>query len=284
VERGLHMARLVLLVLALSSVTNLLNAGDAPRICEQDLKRADFLAEEGDLQGAVTLMFRILRQAEDKDLRSSAREHLGNMGLSSQEIFQLDPAALKPEDWDKLLTRLSAYDAQQRRLESDLDYSKSLLRAAVTVRLQQDGSAKVDVQSKDLARALELVLQVALAENGGEEAREAQSRLEELGIAGPQVEATRKTIAEGKLPPAVQNEIVCGLCIRALEKYRGWLEDREEHEDQAFRKQFALRFGTAVYKYLASQHAQTAIFKRPSEQLDFWRDMSAPHKEPEKTF
>ena len=276
---------LVLLALVLSSAASLLSAGDAQRIGEQDLKHAGILAEEGDLQGAVSLLFRILRQADNKDLRSDAREHLGNLGLSSQEIFQLDPATLKPEEWDKLLTRLAANGAQQRRLESDLDYSKNLLRAAVPLRLQQDGSVKVDVQSKDLAHALELVLQVALAETGGEEVREAQSRLEELGIAGPQVEATRKTIAEGKLPPAVQNEIVCGLCIRWLEKYRGWMEDREEHEDQAFRKQLALRLGTGLYKYLASQYAQTAVFKRPSDQLDYWREMSAPRKpEAEKTF
>ena len=250
--------------------------GEQPQIAgEQDLKHAEFLAAEGDPQGAVTLMFKILRQATDKDLRSDAREHLVNMGLSSQEILQLDPAALKPEDWDKLLTRLSAQEAQQRRRESDLEYSENLLRAAVSVRVQQDGSVKADVQSKDLARALELVLQVALEGNGGEGAREAQSRLEELGIAGPQVEATRKTILEGNIPPAVQNEIICGICIRLLEKYRGWMEDREEQEDQVFRKRQALRMGTVVYKYLASQHAQTAIFKHSSELLDFWRDMSA---------
>jgi len=272
------MTRLVLLVAVLLFAVNLSRAGEEQRIGEQDLKHASILAEEGDLQGAISLLFKALRQAENKDLRSDAREHLGNMGLSSQEVFQLDPASLKPEDWDKLLTRLAANAAQQRRLESDLDYSKALLRAAVNLRVQQDGSVKVDVQSKDLARALELVLQVALAEAGGEETREAQSRLEELGIAGPQVEATRKTIAEGKLSPAVQNEIVCGLCMHLLEKYRGWMEEREEHEDQAFRKQLALRLGVGVYKYMAAQYAQTAVFKRPSDQLDFWREIATPRK------
>jgi len=263
-------------ILAVAIAVKLLAAGEAERVGEADLKHADILAEEGDLQGAVTLFFKVLRQADDKDLRNTARDHLAALGLTGQEIFQLAPAALKPEDWDKLLGRLTANVAQQRRRGLDLDYAKGLLQAAVVLRIQPDGNVKVDLQPKDLAHALELLLQVALTDTDTEEGRDAQGRLEHLGIVGPQVEVVRKSIAEGKLSAPIQNELVCGVCLQLLEKYREWLEEREEHEDQAFRKQLARRVGTAIYKYLAAQHAQTATFKRPSDHLDFWRDISAP--------
>lgn len=276
------MARLTFAFLLVAAAARFSHPGEAQRFSEQDLKQAELLADEGDLHGAVSLWFRILRQADSKDLRDEAREHLEHAGLTGQEILQLDPAAMKAEERDKLLSRLAAAAAQQKRQELDLGYAVSLLRAAVSSRPQTDGSFKVEVQPKDLARALDLMLQVALSEQGGEPSRDAQSQLERLGVVGTQVEAVRKAAAEGKLPSAVQSEIVCAVCLHQLERYRHWLEEREEQEDQGLRKQLARRLGLAVYKYLAAQHAQTAAFKRPSEDLDFWRDLAAPNVD--KTF
>ena len=279
------MRHVALFLLAAACAAKPLLAGDAERPGEADLRHAGILAQEGDLPGAVTLWFKVLRQADNQDLRSEARENLAELGLTGQEIFQLAPAALKPEDWDRLLTRLSVNAAQQRRRELDIEYAKGLLRSGVVLRIQPDGKIKVEVQPKDLTRALELLLQIALAETDPEGARDAQSRLESLSIVGPQVEVVRKSVAEGKLSAALQNELVCGVCLHLLEKYRGWLEEREEHEDAGFRKQLARRFGVAIYKYLAAQHTQTATFKRPSDHLDYWRDLSAPPTPAaEKTF
>jgi len=249
-------------------------AGDVPRFGEHDLKQAHILAEEGDLHGAITLYFKILRLADNKDLRSDAREQLEHLGLSGQETFQMDPAALKPVDWDKLLSRLTTAAALRQRQELDLGYAEGLLRAAVGMCIDQAGNLKVEVQTKDLLRALDLMLQVAMAETQDEHVREAQSELERLGIAGPQVPALRKAVTDGKLSPELQSELVCGVCLQRLRKYREWLEERAEQEDEPPRKPLARRLGLSVYKYLAAQHAQSAAFKNPSDVLNFWRDMA----------
>ncbi|MCY3023623.1 MAG: hypothetical protein NTW87_31980 [Planctomycetota bacterium] len=263
---------LLMLVLALGPAV----AGEVPRLGEQDLKLAHVQAEEGDLHAAVLLWFRILRQADTKELRDEAREQLEHTGLSGQDIFQLDPAALKPADWEKLLTRLTAAAAQQQRQELDFDYAQGLLRAAVALCVDPAGKVKVEIQSKDLARALDLMVQLALSETDGEQVRKAQSELEHLGIVGPQVAALRKTMTDGKLPVEVQNELVCGVCLQRLHRYQEWLQEREEHDDSPARKQVAKKLGANVYKFLATNLAQTAAFKRSSEILDFWRDLANP--------
>ena len=268
------MVRLICSLLMACVAAVPLIAGEVQHFKELDLKQAALLAEEGDLHGAVTSWLKILRQAEEKDLRSEARERLETLGLSNQEIFQLDPGTLKPEEWDKLLSRLTAAAAQRQRQEIDLDYARGVLRMAVSPRLDAAGKVQIDVQPKELARALDLMLQVALSETNGEHLREAQSELEQLGITGAQVAAVRKAVAEGKLPPEVQSELVCAVCLQRLHKYRGWLEEREENEEQPVRKQLARRLGLALYKCLAAQYAQTAVYKRPSDDLDFWRDIA----------
>jgi len=259
-----------------------LAAAEVQRFTELDLKQAEVLAEEGDLHSAVTSWLKILRRAEEKDLRSEAREHLERLGLSKQEIFQLDPGALKPEEWDKLLSRLAAAVAQRQRQEADFDYARGVLQLAVSPRLDAAGKARIDVQPKELSRALDLMLQVALSETNGEHVREAQSELEQLGVTGAQVGAVRKAAAEGKLPPEIQNELVCSVCLHRLHRYREWLEERVENDEQPVRKQLAQRLGLALYKCLAAQYAQTAVYKRPSDDLDFWRDIA--HGGDPKTF
>ena len=96
------------------------------------------------------------------------------------------------------------------------------------------------------------------------------------------VGAVRKAAAEGKLPPEIQNELVCSVCLHRLHRYREWLEERVENDEQPVRKQLAQRLGLALYKCLAAQYAQTAVYKRPSDDLDFWRDIA--HGGDPKTF
>ena len=89
------------ILLSISSVF----AGDAA-LDENSLKRAQALAHEGDILGALPVMFAISRQTANTDLANEARESLQHLGVTSQEVFKLDLSAMKGEELDKLLARL----------------------------------------------------------------------------------------------------------------------------------------------------------------------------------
>jgi citrate lyase gamma subunit len=268
--------------LSLAACCGLVSPAEVAPLGERDLKQADVSAGEGDLQSAITLLFKILRRAEEKEIRGEAREQLERLGVTKQEIFSLDPATFKPDDWEKLLARVETAMSQRHRQKLDAEYAEGLLHAAIACRIMPGGTVKVAINPKDLAQGLDLLLRVALAEGGAERSRDAQETLEQLGVAGPQVDVVRKAAADGALPAAIQNEIVCAACIHRLHRYREWVESTGEEQGDLVRRQLARQFGVALFKYLSTQHAQTPAMKRPSETLDFWRDLAAPGAD--KTF
>ncbi|HEY3322233.1 MAG TPA: hypothetical protein VGP72_17350 [Planctomycetota bacterium] len=249
---------------------------------EVTVKEAQLLAEVGDLKGALPLLFRVLRQGPSEEVRSDAREHLQELGLTAQEIFQLDPATLKPEDAEKLYARLVSAHAQRKRDELDLEYARDLLHAAIAPRATSAGEIQVDVQPKDVAKALELLLNLALSDKGHESSRKAQKTLEEMGIAGPKVDLVRKEIVEGKLSPQFQDEMVCAACLHRLEKYREWVDEQDQDAEHLLRRRVAQRAGGALFKFLQKQYAQSPQFKQAAPQLSIWVEQTAPRRVDEK--
>lgn len=260
-------------LLLVGMLAGILSAGET-RLTEQDLRRAEILMEEGDVIGGVTLLFTVLRQSDNGDLRDDARGRLERSGLSRQEIFQLDPGVMKAEEWEKLLSRVSAAAAQRARQEMDLEYAEDLMHLAVAIRCGMAGEIRVDAQGKELARALEIMLRIAVSEGDSDRAREAQSMLERLGIAGARIDAVRKGIADGNLPPDMQNELVCDACLRRLKRYREWLEEGGEEEERLTQRQIARHMGMRIYRHVLKEYPQAAALKQAGELLDFWRGAS----------
>lgn len=271
-----------------------LRAADEAIPDEHMLRSARTAAEEGDMRGALTLYFKVLRLAPNKENRSNAREYLELLGLSGPEIFQLDPAALKHDEWERLIVRLNAIRAQRKREALDLEYAQGLLKLAITpqVGLTTEPPAvegtviepdvRIDIQPRELTRGLATLLELALAPTGGDSSRRAQLMLERLGISGARVEGVRTEVAEGKLPPELQRDLVAAVCIERLQSYRGWIEERGGEEDAAQRQRMAKRLGTALIRFLQKQQPQSPLMKQPSPTLDFWRDYAAPRRQEEK--
>lgn len=238
---------------------------------EQDARRAGVLAEQGEMRGALLTMHRVMREAPSEELRHSAREHLRQWGLEPQEILRLDPAAQKPEEVDALVARLTAARQLVRRQEVEVGFARHLAELSVLVRLGADGQAQVEAQAKDLARAVGVLLEVALSPKGGESVEEAQRLVEQLGLVGAKLEAARKAAAEGQLPAEVQNEVVAGVCLERLHRYSEWLSEENADAEELVRRDVARVLGRALFAYCEKHFPNCAAFKRGGEVIEFWR-------------
>jgi hypothetical protein len=247
-------------------------AAEAEGLDEAALKRVETLLEEGDVATGVPLLFKILRDAPDKEHRKDARETLEKMGVSKAEILQLDPALLKPEDMEKFNTR--ARERLVRKL--DVEYAKDLMRTAVSPRVSA-GEVVFDVHQKELCRSIELLLQAALVENGGDVAREAQEELEEMGIVGARVAAVKQAFAIGEVPAEVQKEVIFNVCLNRLDRYKDWMEDDGPGAEDTARRHVARDLGASILKYLQKHHGQSPRLQR-SDVLDYWRGEAKPKR------
>jgi hypothetical protein len=234
---------------------------------EAELPRAKLLAGEGDLSHALPVLFHVMRAGSNDAVRQDARGTLEALGLTRQEIFHIDPATLNDEGWNKLVTRLRAVAVERRRAELDVDYAQGLLALSFAIVPAPNGDADVIVQPKELAQALHFLLQAALSDNGGDKGREAQVRLEALGISGPMVDTVARGAREGKVPQAEENEIVCQLCLETLSRYKDWAEKADENEETALQKKIALERGRPLAKCLRKRFAETSALKRNTELL-----------------
>jgi hypothetical protein len=235
---------------------------------ERTLARAKVLVEESDFVSAIPLLIDALRRAENEEVRKNAREELEDLGLTRQEVFAFDAAGMTADDWSKLLKRVNATALAHKRQELDFDYAVGLLNLAVVPRSAPAGAATVEIDSKQLARALDLLMQLALTD--GDKGTEAQARLEALGIFGPKAESTRKAVAEGTVPAAIQTEVACTVCIQQLAKYKEWAERTPENDEQSDQKAVGIERGKALYFFMKKDYLQAAAFKRDNPVLSYW--------------
>ncbi|MBI3832402.1 MAG: hypothetical protein HY291_22955 [Planctomycetes bacterium] len=246
---------------------------------EHELLRAQVLSEQGDLKQALTLLTQVLRGAKEDDLRTSAREELEHMGLNDQEIFKLDPTKALPEELDALIKRIGAYQAHQRRLHVDHDYAMEVLRGALVLRFDHAPEVQAAMQVKDAARAVEMLIGLALDEKGGDIARESQEFLEDIGVAGAKIETTRKDVAEGKLAEEVLKEATAVTLFIRLREYKEWRENNEIDEEQLLRQKIGKDFGLLIFTYLKTNHANSAAFRRNVELNMYWNGVAAERPE-----
>jgi len=262
-------------ILVAALTANFSYAGEAA-LDENNLKAAQALAHEGDLLGAMPTLFAIMRQTTNTDLANEARESLERLGVTSQEVFKLDLAAMKGEDLDKLLTRLRGVATARRRQELDLDYARGLLELAVVPKNPTVGDLTVQVFDKELAQGFDVVIQVALAEIPTDHSRDAQSFLAKMGISGPRVDAVQKACKEGKVPPDVEAQAICFACFSRLENYRNQINDNNEDADAQAHKRAAREVGLKLFSYLRLVHNASLQGKDHEELLQFWQSVSAP--------
>ena len=264
----------LLLMAVLLSISPLI-AGDAVPD-ETNLKAAQALAHEGDLLGAMPTLFAIMRQTTNTDLANEARESLERLGVTSQEVFKLDLAAMKGEDLDKLLTRLRGVATARRRQELDLDYARNLMELAVVPKNPTVGDLTIVVLDKELAQGLDVVIQVALSELPTDHSRDAQSLLAKIGVSGPRVDLVQKACKEGKVPPDVEAQAICLACFSRLDNYRNQINDNNEDADAQAHKRAARDVGLALVRYLRLVHGPSLQGKEHEELLQFWQTVAAP--------
>jgi hypothetical protein len=238
---------------------------------ERDVQRAEVLAEQGEMRGALLALLRVMREAPSEELRHAAREHLRQWGLEPQEILRLDPATQKPEEVDALIARLTATRQLLERQEMEANFARRLAELSVLVRLGADGQAQVEVQAKDLARAVGMLIEVALSPRGGESVEHARGMVEQLGLVGAKLEAARKAAAEGQLPAEVQSEVVAGVCLERLHRYSEWLSEENADAEELVRRDVARVLGRALFTYCDKHFPNCAAFKRGGEVIEFWR-------------
>ncbi|HYG76289.1 MAG TPA: hypothetical protein VEK08_14890 [Planctomycetota bacterium] len=273
----MRVASVLLSLLCLSAV-----AEEVDLLDERGLRRARILCDEGDLRAGLSLLFKLTRQGNTDTIRSEARESLETMGFTPQEIFKLEPSAMSPGDWKPLADRIGALATQKKMISANVLYAQSIIKAVVRVEFGADGDVAVNVQSKELAMALDILLNVALASGAPEYTREAQRLLEKVGIAGPRAEAIRTSLEAGTVPADIQTEVVALTLIKRLQEYRSYVDERNANPDEAVRQQIFRKHGIAIYKYLKKQNPQPKQLQVSSPVLDFWRDLSAPARADEK--
>lgn len=235
---------------------------------ERTIARAKLLADESDFESAIPLLIEALRRADNEDVKKNAREMLEELGLSRQDVFAFDLAAMTADGWSKLLKRVNATTLAHKRQELDFNYATGLLQLAVVPRSAAAGAATVDIDVKELARALELLMK--LASTDGKKGVEAQERLESLGIFGPKADATRKAVSDGTVPLEFQMEIACDICIQQLGKYKEWAESTPENDEQTDRKAIGTERGKALYFYMKKEYVRASNFKHDNSVLSYW--------------
>lgn len=246
---------------------------------ETAMRRAQLLAEFGDIGSALKTTLQLLRQGDDEELREGARHHLRSWGLTPQEMLQLDLDALKPEEKKALLVKLGKRILQQRRHRISLETAFRLLRLSVAPILAGEGTVQLEVNPRELTRALNLLIEVALAEGEGHPPREARRVLERMRIVGARLKAVQKACKEGQLARDLQRELVVRVCIHQLRDYARWQEGEEEREahhheegqEHVIRRRMAQKLGVGLYRYLRAHFADTKAFSERHEALEHWR-------------
>ncbi len=266
-------------------------AGEAPAapqrpLPERPLRRAEMLFEHGDLAAALKLYLRVTREAKDEEQRNEAREHLTWLGLSTKEIFKLDPAKAPAAQMEKVYAKLAAFQRRNHRLEVEGQYMHRLFMLAVYPRMTSAGKVQVDIDRALLLKGLALAIELALEEKGGEIVRRAQRMLERMSISGLQVEEVRKQLEEKKLPDTRVNRALAGACFLRLQEYReeagGGREGEEEEEGggeeeedgeagREIRKRMSKKLGIGLLKFLEKNHAKAPILKSQNSTIDYWR-------------
>lgn len=270
---------LVLLLVSVLSVSQMPAAdlGFEP-LDERGLKKADAQMAECDYRNALKLLFMILRNGEREVTRSEARERLERMGLSSQNIFQLEIETLKPSELESLLTQVSAAVAANTRRDMDLLYAQKLLTTSLVIRTDSEGSIRSDISTKDALFALKVLLDYALGENA-DGARRAQAMLEAMGLSGKKVEAAKQSVKDDKLLPEVTGELIPAAAVARLQLYYVALKDARDGADEVTpRRKVAREMGTALLQYIDKEFPDSAALRRHNDALDFFRDKVAPGK------
>lgn len=243
----------------------------APPVTEMDLDRAQLLVQEGDTHAGLLTALRVLCEGADEELRGRARGMLQAWGFTAQELLTVDPAVMKPDDLNALCERAAKSQMVHRRNELEINFCVRLVHAAVRVGRGPDGHFSAAVNEADLARALNGLIQIALAAPPSETTEEAQRHLERMNCVGAKLEAVRKAAAEGKLPAELKNEIIAADCLHRLQQYREWLESEENEGEAQMRKAVARQLGMALFQYCEKNLQATAAFRRETETVGYWR-------------
>lgn len=244
---------------------------------ENALIRAQVFVDQGDLKRGLVSLVRILRESKNEDLRNSARDELESLGFNAQEIFKLDPANAKPEEFDALADRVAEFQAHKRRLTLDHEYATQVLRDALIVRIDLN-ELKADMRIKDAARAVAIFIDLALDEKGGDIARESQHFLENAGIAGAKIEEVKKAAAEGKLPDDALKNVKAASLFMRLDEYRGWRENVDLDEDALLKQKLAREYGLLIFAYLKKNYGNDTIFQRNEELAQYWNAIKPDEK------
>jgi hypothetical protein len=260
---------LVLLGILASAFTY---AEDLPEpLDERGLRRAETYVNERDYRNAVRLLFLLLRRGDRDATRSEARERLERLGVSSQNIFQLEPEVLKPSELEELLGQISNFVAKQRRVEMDIYYAQQLLSSSLTVRTDNEGNIRADYSEKDVLHALKILLDYAFGENENA-AHRAQQILETMGVSGKRVELAKQSVTDDRLSPDVVAELLpCAVTVR-LKQYYETLKDPRDDDRRASRRTIAREMGTKLFKYIVKEFPDSSVLTRQNDALDYFRD------------
>lgn len=241
---------------------------------EDEFLRAQILCDEGNLKTALSLYTRVLREAREPDLRQAAREDLQALGLDEREIIKLDPDKTPAEELDALIKRIAAHQAYLRRLHLDREYAAALIRDGLEVRYDKDGKVQASLNTKDAARALEMLFALALDPKGAEVAREAREFLELTGITGARIEAVRALAAKGSLDEEAEKELIAAALLQRLRAYHDWREGDEFDETQLLKRKLAPSLALPVWRVLQETYAQTRCVRQNQELLAYWKKTS----------
>lgn len=239
---------------------------------EKALRRADLQIDERDYRQGLKLLFMILRRAERDVMRGEARERLERLGISSQNIFQLEIETLKSSELEELLSQVSAHVAMRTRREADFYHAQRLLASGLIVRQNSEGQLKTDVASRDVLTALKMLMEYALGEDP-DGARRAQQLLEGYGISGKKVDFAKQSIKDDKLAPEVLGEMIPAAAVVRLRQYHEWLRDvRDGGENENPRRRVAREQGVALLQFIAKEYPDSVALRRHADTLDFFRD------------
>lgn len=273
--------RVVLASLLLVSAVGIapVSAGDLgfEPLDDRGLKRADAQLAEHDYRSALKLLFMILRNGERDVMRAEARERLERLGLSSQNIFQLEIESMKSSELEELFSQVAANVASNARREADLYHAKALLASSLILRTDSEGAIKADIATKDTLSALKVLLDYALGENA-EGVRKAQAVLESMGISGKKVEAAKQSIKEDRLLPEVASEIIPAAAVVRIQLHYAALKDARDADDASPKRRVAREMGTALIQYIEKEFPDSSVLRRHNDALDFFRDKVAPGK------
>lgn len=269
---------LTLLLVSVISVAQL-PAGDLgfEPLDERGLKKAEAHLIEHDYRNGLKILFMILRNGERDLVRSEARERLEKLGLSTQNIFQLEIEAMKSSELEELFSQVATSVASNARRDTDLYCARQLLASSLILRTDSEGAVKADIATKDTLAALKILLDYALGENI-EGMRKGQAILEAMGISGKKVEAAKQSVRDDKLLPEVAGEIIPAAAVARLQLHYAALKDARDADDASPRRKVAREMGTAILQYIDKEFPDSSVLRRHNDAVDFFRDKVAPGK------